>query len=230
MNKSDYIAVFDSGLGGISVLRELEKLMPRERYLYFGDHKNAPYGSKTTDEVRALTLAAAERLMCHGCKALVVACNTATATAIKDLRAKYPDKIIVGIEPALKPAAEQFPDGPIGIMATEVTLREEKLAALMEHYPNTELIRIPAPGLVALIEAQQPTDELLRQILNPYRHRLKALVLGCTHYPLVRDTISAILPETVLFDGGLGTARQTQRLLQEKGLLHDGTGSTQYLE
>ena len=230
MNKSDYIAVFDSGLGGISVLRELEKLMPRERFLYFGDRKNAPYGGKTTDEVRALTLAAAEKLMGHGCKALVVACNTATAAAIGDLRALYPHKIIVGIEPALKPAAEQFPDGPIGIMATEVTLREEKLSALMEHYPNTELIRIPAPGLVALIEAGQPTEALLRQILTPYRHRLKALVLGCTHYPLVRDTISAILPETVLFDGGPGTARQTRRLLEQKGLLHDGPGSTRYLE
>ena len=230
MNCNDYIAVFDSGLGGISVLRELEKLMPNERYLYFGDRKNAPYGVKTTAQVRQLTLCAAKRLMSKGCKALVVACNTATAAAIKDLRQAYPDKIIVGIEPALKPAAEQFPDGPIGIMATDVTLREEKLSALMEHYPNTELVRIPAPGLVERIEAQQPTQALLQQILNPYRHKLKALVLGCTHYPLVRDTISAILPETVLFDGGEGTARQTKRLLEQQGLLHAGPGSTEYLE
>ena len=230
MNKNDYIAVFDSGLGGISVLRELEKLMPNERYLYFGDRRNAPYGVKTTDQVRQLTLAAAEKLMRRSCKAMVVACNTATAAAISDLRAAYPDKIIVGIEPALKPAAEQFPDGPIGIMATEVTLREEKLSALMEHYPNTELLRIPAPGLVELIESEQPTEPLLEQLLRPYRHRLKALVLGCTHYPLVKDAIAAILPETALFDGGPGTARQTHRLLAAQGLLHDGPGQTDYLE
>jgi len=228
MNKLQYIAVFDSGLGGLSVLGELRKLMPEERFLYFGDRKNAPYGGKTTDEVRQLTLNAAARLMEKGCKALVVACNTATAAAIGQLRAAYPHKIIVGIEPALKPAAEAFPDGPIGIMATEVTLREEKLQLLMEHYPNTALVRIPAPGLVALIEAEKPVDGLLNEILAPYKGRLKALVLGCTHYPLVKDEIQKILPDTVLFDGGAGTARQTRRLLEEKGLLSDGPGCVEY--
>ena len=229
MKKSDYIGVFDSGLGGLSVLRELQKLMPEERFLYFGDRKNAPYGVKTTQQVRDLTLAAAEKLMAKGCKALVVACNTATAAAIKDLRAAYPDKIIVGIEPALKPAAEQFPDGPIGIMATEVTLREEKLALLMELHPNTELIRIPAPGLVEKIEKEEPVDALLEQLLSDYRGKLKALVLGCTHYPLVRKEIQKVLPGTALFDGGAGTARQTRRLLAKPDLLSDGPGCVDYL-
>ena len=229
MKKSDYIAVFDSGLGGLSVLRELQKLMPEERFLYFGDRKNAPYGTKTTQQVRSLTLKAAERLMEQGCKALVVACNTATAAAIQQLRAAYPDKVIVGIEPALKPAAEQFPSGPIGIMATEVTLREEKLSVLMLHYPNTELIRIPAPGLVELIEGGKPVDGLLEQLLSPYKDRLKALVLGCTHYPLVKDEIQKVLPATVLFDGGAGTARQTQRLLAQRELLSPGPGCVDYL-
>ena len=229
MKKTDYIAVFDSGLGGLSVLRELQKLMPEERFLYFGDRKNAPYGVKTTQEVRELTLAAAEKLMAKGCKALVVACNTATAAAIKDLRAAYPHKIIVGIEPALKPAAEQFPDGPIGIMATEVTLREEKLSLLMELHPNTELIRIPAPGLVEKIEAEEPVDALLEQLLSTYRGKLKALVLGCTHYPLVKKEIQKVLPGTALFDGGAGTARQTRRLLAKQDLLSDGPGCVDYL-
>ena len=120
MKKSDYIAVFDSGLGGLSVLRELQALMPNERFLYYGDRKNAPYGIKTTEEVRRLTLEAAAKLMNKGCKALVVACNTATAAAIATLRETYPHKVIVGIEPALKPAAEAFPSGPIGIMAGAV--------------------------------------------------------------------------------------------------------------
>lgn len=230
MKKSDYIAVFDSGLGGLSVLRELQALMPNERFLYYGDRKNAPYGIKTTEEVRRLTLEAAAKLMNKGCKALVVACNTATAAAIATLRETYPHKVIVGIEPALKPAAEAFPSGPIGIMATDVTLREEKLSVLMLHYPNTELVRIPAPGLVELIEAGKPVNGLLAEILSPYKDNLKALVLGCTHYPLVKEEIQKVLPNSVLFDGGAGTARQTQRVLKEKGLLFDGPGCVEYLE
>ena len=113
--REDYIAVFDSGLGGISVLRHLRRLMPGERYLYFGDSANAPYGSRSTAEVRALTLAAAEKLMARKpLKALVLACNTATAAAVKELRSKYPELIVIGIEPALKVAADHFPGGRIG--------------------------------------------------------------------------------------------------------------------
>ena len=122
------IAVFDSGLGGISVLKELMALMPEEHYLYFGDSANAPYGTRTTQEVRLLTMNAAAMLYERGIKALVVACNTATAAAIEDLREEYPDIVIVGIEPALKMATDRFPTGHVGIMATQVTLREEKLA------------------------------------------------------------------------------------------------------
>ena len=122
--KQDYIAVMDSGLGGLSVLRELRRLLPQERYLYFGDSANAPYGTKTVSEVRRLTLAAAEKLQAQGIKALVVACNTATAAAISDLRAAFPDRIVIGMEPALKPAAEHFPKGRVGGMATPLTLRE----------------------------------------------------------------------------------------------------------
>ena len=129
MDKHSYIAVFDSGVGGVSVLRELRTLLPRERFYYFGDSANAPYGRKTTEEVRALTLAAGKKLLeDHDCKALVVACNTATAAAITDLRERYSDRIIVGIEPALKLACDRHPGGTIGIMATDVTLREQKLS------------------------------------------------------------------------------------------------------
>lgn len=231
MNKTDYIAVFDSGVGGISVLNELMELMPEENYLYFGDTKNAPYGTRPTAEVRALTLAAAERLMEYGCKALVVACNTATSAAIHLLRERYPDKVIVGIEPALKMAADRYPTGRIGIMATQVTLREEKLAHQLERFPEATVYLIPAPGLVELIESGQAhrAEELLRPILAPYR-ALDALVLGCTHYPFVKEAIARILPETTLLDGGAGTARQTKRLLQAQGLLHDGPGTLRFLD
>ena len=230
--KEEYIAVFDSGVGGLSVLRELIKRMPGENYLYFGDSANAPYGSKTTEQVRALTMQAAEDLVSRGVKALVVACNTATSAAIHSLREKYPELIVVGIEPALKPAADRFPGGRIGIMATQVTLREEKLAHQVERFPQMQVELIPAPGLVELIEDGQTdtpqVEALLGRILSPYVGKLDALVLGCTHYPFVRDTIGKILgSDTVLLDGGEGTAKQTQRCLEQAGLLNDGPGSVQ---
>ena len=229
--KNDYIAVFDSGVGGISVLRHLRRLMPGERYLYFGDSANAPYGSRTTEEVRALTLAAAETLITeNSIKALVIACNTATAAAVKDLRKRYPDLIVIGIEPALKLAADHFPGGRVGVMATEVTLREEKFDTLLHRFDeNCSVAKIPAPGLVQRIEAGNAdtpeTEALLREILNPYVGRLDALVLGCTHYPFAAKAISRVLgKEVVLLDGGDGTARETRRRLEQAGLLENGDG------
>ena len=224
------IGIFDSGLGGISVLKELIALMPEEHYLYFGDSANAPYGTRTTEEVKLLTLNAAAMLYERGVKALVVACNTATAAAITQLREEYPNLIVVGIEPALKMATDRFPRGHVGIMATQVTLREEKLEHLVGRFPDVTVEKIPAPGLVELVEQgktqSEETEALLREILNPYVGRLDAIVLGCTHYPFVKDTVQKILGEGVeVLDGGAGTARQTKRLLEERGLLRSGEGS-----
>jgi len=224
------IAVFDSGVGGISVLKELVRLMPGENFLYFGDSANAPYGDRPTEQVRQLTLNAAKRLMDANAKALVVACNTATSAAIHILRQQYPDKVIVGIEPALKLAADRYPHGRIGVMATQVTLREEKFAHQLERFPHVAVRLIPAPGLVELIEQGQTesaqTRALLAGILAPYVGKLDALVLGCTHYPFVKSVIASILGTgTVLLDGGEGTARQTRRCLENAGMLHTGEGS-----
>ena len=228
--KTAPIGVFDSGVGGISVLKELVALMPNENYLYFGDSANAPYGEKTTEEVRRLTLLAAQMLFDRGAKALVVACNTATSAAIHILRETYKDKIIIGIEPALKVAADRFPTGHMGIMATAVTLKEEKLCHLLERFPQVTVEKIGAPGLVELIEqgkADAPeTEALLAEILAPYVGKLDALVLGCTHYPFVKAAIGKLLGDkTQLLDGGAGTARQTKRCLEQAGLLNDGPGS-----
>ena len=231
--KEDYIAVFDSGVGGISVLRQLRKIMPDENYIYFGDSANAPYGSRSTEQVRELTLAAAEKLIAeYPVKALVVACNTATAAAIELLREEYPDIVVVGIEPALKVATDRFPRGHVGIMATQVTLREEKLEHLVCRFPDATVERIPAPGLVELVEQgkaeSEETETLLRTILGPYMGQLDAIVLGCTHYPFVKNVVQNVLGEDViLVDGGAGTARQTKRLLEERGWLREGTGSLQ---
>ena len=231
MNKQDYIAVLDSGVGGISVLRHLLRELPNERFLYFGDSANAPYGSRTTEEVRELTLAAVKKLV-EGdpIKAIVIACNTATAAAVKDVRAAYPNRIVIGIEPALKVAADHFPGGRVGVMATEVTLREEKFDLLLHRFDeNCTIAKIPAPGLVPLIEQGKvdhpETDALLHRILDPYVGKLDALVLGCTHFPFVSNAISRILGgEVALLEGGGGTARETRRRLKEAGLLFDGPG------
>ena len=232
MDRTSYIAVFDSGVGGVSVPRELVRLMPQERYYYFGDSINAPYGLKSTEEVCALTLAAGEKLLGGlDAKALVVACNTATAAAITQLRQAWPDRIIIGIEPALKLACDRNPGGTVGIMATEVTLREQKLGSLMERFSrNCTVIPLHSPGIVELVEAGKAESPeslaLMEGELGQYRGKLDALVLGCTHYPFMKKAMIAVLGDGVdILDGGEGTARETLRRLREADLLHLGEGS-----
>ena len=228
--KQDYIAVFDSGVGGLSVLRHLRNRMPGERFLYFGDSLHAPYGTKSKEAVKKLTLAAAENLQKRGIKALVVACNTATSAAIDDLRMAYPDLIVVGIEPALKPAADRYSGGTICVMATPMTLHEEKFQSLMHRYGECcQVCPLPAPGLVELVEsgkADSPeTEELLKALFAPLPKKPDAVVLGCTHYPFAAAAISRVLGEEVaLLDGGCGTARETRRRLADADLLENGAG------
>lgn len=231
MNANDYIAVFDSGVGGLSVLRELRRILPGERYVYFGDSANAPYGSRPTEEIQALTLSAVERLYAdYPVKALVVACNTATSAAIDLLRNRYPQRIILGIEPALKQAADLCPGGSIGVMATEATLREEKFRSLSDRIAgNCRVAKIPAPGLVPLIESGMAHSPEARRYLNdllaPYAGKLDVLVLGCTHFPFAEAEIREILgSKPAIIHGGGGTARETRRRLAEAGLLREGPG------
>ena len=183
MDTGNYIGVFDSGVGGISVLRHLRRELPMERFLYYGDGANAPYGTRPTEEIQELTLKAAEKLMQRGIKALVLACNTATAVAVKELRQRYPELIIIGIEPALKLAADRYPNGTIGVMATPATLREGKFARLTERCSDhCTVVKLPAAGLVELVErgkANSPeSKQLLQSILSPWAGKLDAVVLG----------------------------------------------------
>lgn len=226
-NFSRPIGVFDSGVGGISVLRELVALMPNENYIFYGDSKHAPYGTKTREEVERLTCADAEYLLNQGVKALVVACNTATSAAIQVLRRRYPDMPVIGIEPALKPAVRCRLHPRVLVMATPMTLREEKFHNLMIRFEEeAEIIPLPCPGLVEFIEQGDLESEALRQFLSelfaPYQETpVDCVVLGCTHYPFVREMIQRVLGAHVkIFDGGAGTARETKRRLIESGLLN----------
>ena len=228
--RQDYIAVLDSGLGGLSVLRHLRRLLPGERFIYYGDSANAPYGTRSRQEVESLTLQAAAQLMERGIKALVVACNTATSAAIEPLRRTYPDLIVVGIEPALKLAADRFPGGGIGVMATPVTLREEKFCRLLSRYEGScRVYQIPAPQLVPLIEQGLVDTPLMEQtlhgLLDPYADKIDALVLGCTHYPFASHAMERLLgPKVAVLDGGDGTARETRHRLEAANLLENGPG------
>lgn len=227
------IAVFDSGVGGLSVLRELIRQMPQEQFLYFGDSLHAPYGTRPTAEIRALTLEHAGRLFNRGAKALVVACNTATSAAIDTLRAQWPDRIIVGIEPALKLAVSRHPGASIAVMATEATLREQKFAALMaKTAEHCAVFKCPCPELVEFVERGELTGPglehmLRRRLQKALAARPAAIVLGCTHFPFAAAAIRQVAgPGPELLDGGDGTARETQRRLAAAGLLRrEGEGS-----
>lgn len=226
LQKQSPIAVFDSGVGGISVLRELIKIMPEEDYIYFGDSKNAPYGIKDKEEVRKLTIEAARQLFDQGAKGLVVACNTATSAAVRVLREMYPYIPIVGIEPAVKPAVFCMEHPRVLVMATPMTIREEKFRKLMARYEqDATIIPLPCPGLMDFIERGDLDGEdlhkYLTELLYAYaNHQVDAAVLGCTHYPFARRQIQQVLGESVMiFDGGEGTAREMKRRLSESGLL-----------
>ena len=228
--KNDFIGVSDSGVGGISVLRHLLKELPNERFLYFGDSINAPYGVRPREEVEQLTMAALEKLMERGLKAFVIACNTATAAAIDALRAKYPDLIIEGIEPAVALASQRHPGGCIGVMATPGTLKSPRVLSRIDQFRDKcQIHLLPAPGLADLVEANKQNgpegEALLTGFLAPYVGKLDALVLGCTHYPFAAPMLNQILGQrTELLDGGLETTMNTKRRLAEAGLLNDGEG------
>lgn len=222
------IGFFDSGIGGISVLREAVALMPNENYIYIGDSMNAPYGTKTPEEVRNLSFNVIDKLISLGVKAVVVACNTATSAAIDDLREKYEEQLpIIGIEPALKPAVENYGEGVVVIMATPMTLSENKFSKLRERYSETaEIIPMPCDGLVEIIESGVTSGPLVEDYLhNKFKEldksRVSAVVLGCTHYPFIKDSLVKVINEDVaVIDGSLGTVRQLKRMLDQRDLLN----------
>ena len=236
-NKNGRVAVFDSGVGGISVLRELLQIMPNEKYIYFADSKNSPYGTKSRDEVLGIMLSNTDTLFELGAKAIVVACNTATSAAVRVMRERYPHVPIVGIEPAIKPAVTASKQPTVAVMATPLTLREEKFRTLSKRFEgDADIIPLPCPGLMEIIEDGhtdgEVVDTYLREIFTPLKgKKVDAVVLGCTHYPFVRDSVQRYFGEsTRIFDGGEGTAREAKRRIYEAGLEASGTADTPEIE
>lgn len=237
ISKDAPIGVFDSGVGGISILKELIKILPNENYIYRGDSANAPYGLKSLEQVRELTFQHTKELLEEGAKAIVVACNTATSAAVRSMRGMYPDLPLVGIEPALKPAALQKEHPKVVVMATPMTIREEKFQSLMKRFEDqAQIFPLPCPGLMEFVETGELEGErlerFLEELLSPYLGKnIDSIVLGCTHYPFVKKTIQRLAGDRVtIFDGGAGTARRMKSLLEQADLLNpsDEEGVVQF--
>ncbi|MBQ4156687.1 MAG: glutamate racemase [Clostridia bacterium] len=227
--RSRPIGVFDSGLGGVSVLRNMSALLPKEDFIYFGDDKNAPYGTKSEEEILRLAIDDTSFLLQKNVKAIVIACNTATSAAANHLRETLSVPVI-GMEPALKPASLSRKEGVIGVMATPATLKQKKFRLLYEKYGD-HAMPIPCPGLMEFAEkgilSGEEIDVFLKKLLAPYRKfPLESVVLGCTHYVFLKGAISKALPGVILYDGNEGTARQLKRVLEERNWLKEtGEGS-----
>lgn len=223
------IGVFDSGMGGVSVLGDLIKLMPNENYIYYGDSRNAPYGTKNVNEIIEHTKNACDFLISKGVKAIVIACNTATSCAIEILRKEYSIPII-GMEPAVKPAIELADNKKVIVLATPVTLGLDKFNTLIEQLNCKErIIKIPAPELVNFVEKGDINSNDIRNQILSYLHNIDlkevgAIVLGCTHFVFLKDIIRNIIGDEIkIIDGNEGTAKHLKSLLNTSGILKSNT-------
>ncbi|PNY81195.1 glutamate racemase [Deinococcus koreensis] len=239
MSSAAPIGVMDSGVGGLSVLAELRRSLPAEDWLYLGDTAHMPYGARPDDEIRELTNRAVSALHARGVKAVVVACNTASAFSLDHLRARF-ELPIIGLVPAVKPAVEATRSGVVGVLATPGTLRGTLLRDVIERFAvpaGVRVLQAVSTELVPLVEAGQAQGararEVLREVLTPLaRAGADQLVLGCTHYPFLAGSIRAEFGETLtLVDSGAAVARHTRRVLEGAGLLNDrdDAGQVTYL-
>ena len=221
--KEDPVGVFDSGIGGISALIAMQRLLPRETFIYFGDTKNAPYGTKDTEEVIRYVKEVVGHLLEERIKALVIACNTATGAAAAMLRRDL-EIPVIGMEPALKPASEVRKNGSILVLATPLTLHQEKFEKLMEKY-GEGAVRVPCSGLMELVEQEDSAgaEAYLKELFSGFEmDKVDAVVLGCTHYVFLKDMIRTMIPSRItITEGSEGTARQLKRILQRNGLLNE---------
>lgn len=220
MTNNNPIGLFDSGIGGTSIWTAIHELLPNESTIYLADSKNAPYGQKSKEEIIALSCKNVELLLEHNCKLIVVACNTATTNAIKELRAKY-DIPFIGIEPAIKPAALNSKTQTIGILATKGTLNSALFNQSLDKFQDIKIIEQVGHGLVQLIEQGEINSKEMYDLLQTYLQpmidaNIDYLVLGCSHYPYLIPQIKKILPSSIqIIDSGEAVARQTQFVLKQ---------------
>jgi glutamate racemase len=225
MKNKNPIGLFDSGIGGTSIWREVHALLPNENTVYLADSLNAPYGLKSKEEIIALSCKNTEFLLENNCKIIVVACNTATTNAIKELRIKY-DVPFIGIEPAIKPAALHSKTQTIGILATKGTLNSELFHKSVDNHPDVKIIEQIGHGLVQLIENgdihSAEMEELLKSYLNPMVEKnIDYLVLGCSHYPYLIPQIQKIIPNHIkIIDSGEAVAKQSKKILEDNDLVN----------
>ncbi len=225
--KKNPIGMFDSGIGGITIYEEIHKLLPNESIIYLADSKNAPYGQKSKEEIIEFSFKNTDYLLNKGCKLIVVACNTASTNAVKELREKY-DVPFIRIQPAIKPAALKSKTKVVGILATESTLSSNLYNETSQKFAQGVLvIEQKGNGIVSLIESgkmfSMEMDELIEKyILQMLQKNIDQLVLGCTHYPLLRSKIKYIAGEKVnIIDSGEAIARQTKNILEKENLIND---------
>lgn len=228
------IGIFDSGIGGLTVLKKIIEILPNEKYIYYADKDNVPYGTKPKEKVKEYINKAVEFLILKNVKAIVIACNTATSIAVKDLRKKYTIPII-GIEPAAKPAVKSRGEKRVLIMATPTTIKEEKLKYLLERLNATKYVDLIAmPKLVGFAEngefESNRVKEYIKEEIKEFNLRkYSSLVLGCTHFPFFKETLSNVFPEDIkIIDGSIGVANRLKNVLEAKDLIGNNLLDIEY--
>ncbi|MBI3232655.1 MAG: glutamate racemase [Bacteroidetes bacterium] len=235
MQSNAPIGIFDSGIGGLSVLKEIKSILPNENLIYFADSIHLPYGDREIAEIYKFSDAIIRFLMDLNCKTIVIACNTASAAALHPLREKYPQFLFVGMEPAVKPAAEYTKTGKVGVIATVATFQGQLFKSVMERFAkDVEVLVQPCPGLVQQIELGKletmDTESMLRKWIEPMIEKgIDSLVLGCTHYPFVKPLIKKIVGSHIeIIDPAPAVARQVKRILENKRLLNTDQKHTEW--
>ena len=227
----EMIGVFDSGIGGVTVLKEILKVLPQQRYIYYSDSIHNPYGDKTDKELYRIVKSIVEYLIDRGCVAVVIACNTASAKCVKRLREEYKTILFIAIEPAYKMVHDYNFEGKTLVLATKGTIESEKFLALYHKYDNHKTILHSCVGLAELIEKNdgKELDVYLKNTLGKYKG-VENVVLGCTHYPLIKDKLKKVLGDVQFFDGSVGVAKELKRQLESHKLLKKEDFSLEFID
>lgn len=225
------IGVFDSGIGGVTVLKEILKVLPKQKYIYYSDSIHNPYGDKTDKEVYSIVKRIVEYLINRGCVAIVIACNTASAKCVKRLREEYKKIIFIAIEPAYKMVHDYNFEGKTLVLATKGTIESEKFLALYHKYDNHKTVLHSCVGLAELIENndEKELNIYLKNTLSKYKG-VENVVLGCTHYPLIKEELKKVLGNVRFFDGSVGVAKELKRQLEKHGLLKKESFSLEFVD